>query len=215
MATLILDNFNDAGGTELDAHAIDTINTVGAAWVAILADIQIGSGGFANSAVSVSQTSFPSGDALGLGSGVLYVLDSTVSDCTIFSNCNTAFDHPGIVFRYVDVNNYWYAIAFGSGMYLVEVTSGTGTIRGHPAITQDNTFSVVLSGTSILFGSQALEGSYTSSAHQTATKHGLYSGFYNDGFWFDFEIDGTSGPAASPVLNDLEHTAQHQAIMAM
>lgn len=88
----------------------------------------------------------------------------------------------GLVFRYTDENNYWYALLDNqnSKFLLVERVADVHTQRGEVAFTTNTdtwyTITAILSGSSITVqvnGANTIN--YSSTANQSATKHGIWS----------------------------------------
>lgn len=113
----------------------------------------------------------------GANESVAY-LEASDADVTIEVKCTgTSLSRQGLAFRVVDINNFliWYFIG-GNIQCWKQVANGWTQIAS-AAVTaaQNDIIKVVLSGTSIdLYHNGSLKASITESAHQTATKHGMY-----------------------------------------
>ncbi len=196
MPTLILDDFTGTSGTDLNGRTPDTTDVPGSTWSLILGSIQI-------LITSVSQAFVAAQAANGWMDGffgnnantALYTIDAGVSDCTIkLSNFAV---YGAIVYRYQDANNLSFVASSGGTAYLFEVVGGTNNNVASVAIANDNTLKLVCSGTSIQYGSNALEGSYTSSSSGSGrTKVGLMQIFLSSGTFRSYEVDGSGGGTA-------------------
>ena len=164
------DAFTDADSTNLSAHTIYPTNTPVTAWTVAVGSAQIQGNrvqGMTNAADNV------------------VVCDSGVADTTIKAVVNegaTASD-IGIVFRYLDADNYWLLFLghqTGPNVFRIyERTGGVFTQRATAAQTvttnTDYNLQVVLSGNSMtgtINGGNSIN--YSSSVGASRTKHGLY-----------------------------------------
>lgn len=110
----------------------------------------------------------------------LATMDVGKADVSIRCIVNTpGAGYSGVIFRLTDANNFWAALinAGTDNLYLFEYASGF-TQRGIASVAintdTDYTIDVVCTGTSISVKlDSANEITYTSSANQTATKHGI------------------------------------------
>jgi hypothetical protein len=90
-----------------------------------------------------------------------------------------------IVGRYVDDNNFWsiYSYQTNGTLYLYEITGGTWTTRASDTATHtagvEYVVTMIFAGDDITAYRNGGRASYTSSQHNTATKHGLAC--YTDG----------------------------------
>lgn len=161
---IVFDTFTDTDGTAITAHTPDIYPST--TWENL-----------ANSGQILSNRAYHDGD----GS---CVIESGLADCTITADLLSSYEasgistrQVGIIFRY-DGTDYWKAEAnansnlfrlldpSGSAVVSVEVSIGAGELL---------TVKVVLSGDSIkAYLNGANEISTTSSANQSATKHGYW-----------------------------------------
>lgn len=193
MTVVLQDAFTDTNSTSLDAHTMD----VGSGWTEHVGAWEIQS----NAARGPDTTA----DAL--ASADAGEADVTITvDVNVPNNSTYALGPAG---RVVDASNYWvaYAERDGSTAYLrlVEYTSGAGTIRAEDTFAVNPagstiTITLALSGTSLTATASTGETcNYTSSQHQSATRHGLWS--YTDfglalGSFDNFEVDDGGGGGA-------------------
>ncbi len=180
--TLVLDHYTASNGTAVNGHSPDTGPSAAVADASF--DIQ------SNKA---RQTG---GSGVCLASYESNVADVTISATLQVTTYGLSGSHDfGLIGRYVDSSNYWLLVAdSGPGVLLLqEVTSGSFTTRasasmgtaGLPFLTlaTNYTMTLVVTGSSITGTLGATSLNYTSSAHATATKHGLiayapYGGTY-------------------------------------
>jgi len=175
--TLVYDTFTDSDGVLLPVHTPDT-DTVGGGWAnnlqsqAILSNKCVEN---ASGAVSISTIDCGSADVI------------ITADCTFAQEPTTKIAPSNICFRYVDSNNYWYAGAtdlsttpWTWGIYENNAGSQTSRASAQGSTTGGNStvtaaVQVILSGTSIqlIVADEGINVSYTSSLHQSATKHGF------------------------------------------
>jgi hypothetical protein len=169
--TLILDQFTDANGTNLTAHAIAPTNTPAASWATVTGT------GFTVQGNKAQPGGANTVDAADAGQA-----NVTVSADLVFSNISTT--DGGLAVRLTDASNCWFPnlTAPAGNVELYENASGTVTLRAQQAFTFANsttyTLAAALSGSTITVsvnGTQQLSyGSATS--NQTATKHGPHCG---------------------------------------
>ena len=156
----INDSFTGADGTNLNGWTPDVENTPGNTWSAVLQNWSI-----------VSECA--------RGTNYLFsllVIESGVSDCVLTMPVTRGGNQNGIVFRYIDNSNYWYAtLSSVDGFAIMEVNGGVKTKRSGLSITMSalETMTVTLSGNSISVNWNGSDLSYNSALHATATKHGI------------------------------------------
>jgi hypothetical protein len=164
---LLYDTFSDVDATALASHVMD----YGGGWTAHVGTWEINSG-------KARQTNTTGGVMVatadsGSGDGT-YEFDLTTNAATDFT--------AGIAFRFSDTSNWWrFFASSGTGNWrLIEHTaSAGGTVRATyavaPAVATTYHVKVVLAGTSIsCYVDGTLAASFTSSAQQTNTRHGIY-----------------------------------------
>lgn len=101
---------------------------------------------------------------------------------------------PGIVFRFVDNDNFicWYKVDNFGRHKCEKRVAGTFTILHDETISTANgdVLKAELLGTQIkIYHNGSLRATITESAHQTATKHGLYHEISStNARWEDFSI---------------------------
>jgi len=119
----------------------------------------------------------------GLGSLPLAYLEAGAADGTLQMTVDMLGAETGMLFRYVDANNYWQTYTSGANVGMQKVVAGVATqVGGAPVspTTGVHTWKVVLLGSSIrTFIDNVLKHDATDATHQTATKHGLSSGVVN------------------------------------
>jgi len=190
MAVVLQDTFTDTNSVSLDAHTMD----VGAGWTEHTGAWEIQS----NAARG------PDSTADALASADAGEADVTITvDVNVPNNSTYALGPAG---RVVDANNYWTAYAERaegvSYLRIVEYTSGSPTIRAEDTFAVNPagstiTITLALSGTSLTATASTGETcNYTSSQHQSATRHGLWS--YTAfglalGSFDNFEVDDGGG----------------------
>jgi hypothetical protein len=190
-AYYVQDFFADANNTLLTAHVPD-YDHVGGGWSKIYGT-NVPTIKSANNRVEGGATDT-----------TLMVIDSGVSDCQVDIRVyfTSIFQTGYSVSRFVDSSNYWRMRRNPAGHTcdLQEITGGSLTIRGSTYTSGGGTagywgrFSHRLDGNSMLWRYSAQDNgtwnrqySYTSSTHNTATKHG----FITTGsapYWDDFEV---------------------------
>ncbi len=157
------DSFTGTNGTNLSGRALDT----GGSWTAQTGAWQITS----NQAVETTNSN----------AAYLLTTDTTQSNYTVQVDLgvpgSTNVD-AGVVVRYQDVNNYFFAIAENTTLKLYELNGGTVTQRGAAAgvltLGTTATIKVVCSGSSFtVYVGGASQITYTSTDFQTATLVGL------------------------------------------
>lgn len=166
---LVLDQFTDADGTDLAAHAIAPTNTPGTAWTEVFNTLQV----LGNQAA----------DADGGGLFCAAVCDAGQADVTVqalltFGITDGAANQVNLYARYTDNSNYWLMQHDPTTVQLYEITGGSSLSRASSSNAADlaqHTYKLVLSGpavTGYLDGTPVWSyGSATS--NQTATKHGV------------------------------------------
>lgn len=174
--TLILDQFADADGTALTAHAIAPTNVPGASWAA-------------NNGTWTIQGNQATSGVLGAGDYNVATADSGQADVTVTCDITTAGSGayaPEIVGRLTDASNYWRVEIESTTQVLriQEYNAGSGTTRASVSLTTVNggtyALKVVFSGTGITASVGATTCNWTSSFNQTATRHGVGE-FTNNG----------------------------------
>ncbi len=166
--TQMFDGFVDTDNTDLTAHTADS----GGVWTSV-------AGTIATKIVGVCAQVTANG-----GSGyALYTKDSTISDFVYSVVMPNNSIVQSLVFRYVDVNNYWRAewSPGGGTVSLLEVTAGVQTNRGILTVSVGASFLFVVKavGTLITVSAQSVVDqtfpsvSFTSSVRQSATIVGL------------------------------------------
>lgn len=174
-STLVSDTFTDTNGTSLTAHTPD-VDTVGGGW-SLATATGSGSGTFTieNNKLEATRTSstyFPIG-TIDVGQA-----DVTIDVNLTFETDDFGFD--GIVFRYQDQSNFWFATreATSGDFRILEKNAGVNTERASIAAGisagTNHDMQVVLSGTSI---TATIDGgneiTFSSSFLETETTHGL------------------------------------------
>lgn len=144
MATLLQDTFTDTNGVALASHNADV--PVSHIWTD------------GSSAYSIQGNRAQSITTAGayIASADATVADYTIA-CDVIPDESSANAILGIVFRYLDANNYWQAVLYDDGgtqsFEIYERSGGTNTLRANIAFafTVGNvyTISVTISGTSI------------------------------------------------------------------
>jgi hypothetical protein len=83
----------------------------------------------------------------------------------------------GLIFRYVDISNYWQLVILNGNLEIHEISAGGDTTRDATAVSglasTTVTFSVTTSGSSISGSCGGFNVSFSSSQHASATKHGM------------------------------------------
>lgn len=168
------DNFNRANDTATspsDGLIGDSTPTGARTWLNLLAS---------------GTWSVASNKAISNGANRKAGVDSTVANCTVsaqVANTGAAADH-GIVFRWVDANNFCDVIVDPAGIYVQKTIGGSQTNVSGPAggaIGSDVTVNldVVLNGSSVIVkkdGTTVITTTIADAAVLTATKHGLMTG---------------------------------------
>lgn len=153
---LFYDQFIGANGTNLTAHTPD----VGNAWAAAFGTMTIQS----NAAYATS--------------GAYYVADMGQANMIITARLQVdSGNSVGVIARYVDLSNYWFAYIRTNLFILYERTGGSSINRasGDPVCSSSTWYDLVftLNGSSINATLNGLTLSYTSSQHSTNKKAGL------------------------------------------
>ena len=175
---IIRDLFTDADNTSLTSHTPD-IDIPATSWanVGVFGVFEV------ESNTARNRTNLATGYA---------VIDSGVSDCIVQVDITETVggdSAAGIVFRYVDSNNYWKFIVDYAGASstwtLTVVTSGTPVVKGTGSLTMTTgtpiRLSALLSGSNILVCiNQANVANLVNNTNQTGTNHGLTS-YYQSG----------------------------------
>jgi hypothetical protein len=165
----VLDQFTDANGTALAAHAIGPTNDPATAWAVDEGSFAIqGNKARASTSTAVNSASCNPG----------------VADCTL--TCTVRFASGtidlGVKFRGIDLDNYWLAdLRKTDGTFKIfEKTGGTYTERASvakvPAANTDYVIQVVLSGNSMVAtvdGGSSIN--FTSAVRNTAVRHGIWA----------------------------------------
>lgn len=189
MTLHVHDTFTDTDGTPLDGHDPDTA-PVASSWFVTGPVIEIRSG---------------RARVLDLVNGTgRATIDAEVSDalvtCTLYTGAADVVGQVGLIFRFVDANNYWRVTldTVSGDVRLVEVTAGVETIRESddaiPLGVAAYEVSLLLDGDNIRFavaGRTALV--YESSQHATATEFGLYH-----------DMQASGAPSAMPEWDGLK-----------
>jgi hypothetical protein len=173
---VIYDTFTDTDGTLLTAH---TAQKAPAAWGATFAIF--GGANAKNPKINSNKASCLDASATAISGSII---DAGIANCVItakITSVNEAVSGgQGVVFRYVDSSNYWYFDAVTAGTNLIrlhEVSAGVDSVRASfaKAIAVDTQYdiSLTLNGTSITGIWDGTSVGFTSSVHQSATKHGL------------------------------------------
>jgi len=176
---LFYDTFTGANNTPLASRAPD-VDVVGGGWITD-AIYQIQS----NTAARVS----------GAGAAIAY-FESGVSDglITLLLKTTNSSTQSGLVVRYVDANNYWWLTVNNAGSMRINEVSG-GILTQRAALVRTllaSTFypaSIELTVNNIAYTLQGQTISYASSAHATATKHGLL--LVTAGGADDYQVEST------------------------
>lgn len=88
----------------------------------------------------------------------------------------TVSNAQGLTFRYVDLNNYWYFTVEGTSTTLNRVSAGVDTLISTASSGGLGPLRVIAVGAAIgCFRNGLLRHRTVDSAHQTATKHGLFN----------------------------------------
>lgn len=188
---LFYDTFTGANGTLITARAPD-IDTVGGGWV------QYKNAGTGDFSISSNKC------VLSAGASQNYlhaVAQTNVADVTITGDLTHRISgaSESLVGRCVNTSavSLWRALLLGGNMVLQEANAGAFTQRAISAGAQDGiTYACTLavSGASIQFTAATIATlSYTSTQHQTNTRHGIL---------FVTNIGGTSG-----IVDDFRVTA--------
>jgi hypothetical protein len=190
---LVTEEFNDVGaaGRTVRGAAPDTLNTPGNLWIAgrgesyQAGNVPSGNPGYATNSGTSSSNVYELAESDFFAEALMRFADATSSG------------HAGIVFRYVDSNNYWIFGLNGAGGYKCwKVTGGgfttivesTYTYNG----TDGNLIRVEATGNTIVMkiDGTTVHTVASDSAHATATKHGY--GDLNLGSskarWFKVEL---------------------------
>lgn len=133
----------------------------------------------------------------------------TVSDADIsVTRPSFATNNDGLVFRYVDTNNYWdFTDSAADGKYLVNKlvanssTSFAGSMTSRPTVSAGDVMRVVVAGSTIAcFVNGVRIASIVDSDLSTATRYGLTNGPLNTLATFD-NWTAFSIPLATPIGN--------------
>lgn len=155
------DSFTAANGTNLHGRVPDVANTPGATWTAALQTWSIIDGCARGTDYLLS----------------LAVIESGSADGVITMPSQRGGNQNGIIFRYVDNNNYFRAeTSSGGGLVIAEYTAGARTVRAQAAEagTTTYTMTLTLAGESMQLNFNGQTISYSSSVRVTATKHGIF-----------------------------------------
>ena len=180
---VILDRFQGPD-MDLQGRTPDQVNLPGNTWVSQDWDAPYDGSKFT---ITSRQTAIAGASEIVNG-----IIESDISDVIIdvdlVLNGNAAHGSQGLIFRYVDRDNFWLMNRTSStGIALNEVVAGSSTARDSAVVTLSNSslyhFQLVASGadlTGYLDGTAVL--SYSSAVHQTNTKHGIIGvGFTSGG----------------------------------
>jgi hypothetical protein len=166
LRTIIQDTFIGANGDDVNGRTPNTMNNCNN-WV-----------------VSGTAQIIQSNQSYSVGSNNYCYIDTGIFDCEISIDFVGVENGSGfnLTFRFVDSNNRWsLGISPAGVVSLIEITEGIATTRHTQTVaalgTGTHTIKAILSGSSISYTIDGLyPGNYTSSSHQTATKHGTRSG---------------------------------------
>lgn len=159
------DVFTDPNGTSLNVHT----PTVGGPWVESLGDFDIQS----NRANVVSLS----------GGTAIAQCQCNVADMTITLDVIPAdtYAFDGVLFRFTDTNNYWFArwMHQVNRLEIYEFNAGVATLRASAALVpgsagQPYSLTLVASGETVTLTVLGTSCSYASATfNKTATRHGL------------------------------------------
>ena len=202
----ILDHFTDSNGVDLEGHTMDLGPATG--WVA------------ASGAIT-TESNVAKQDLTGTQ---LYVCETDAADGTVQCKTNLGLgggNETGIIFRYVDTQNYWRLRLQHDGFspfplrvekIVANVLTTVDTDMGYAQSTW-YTFKAVLDGDSIkCYVDNVLMFDVTDSDLESATQHGLYGYLltpYSVNKWtlwndFDFVPAGTSSPNLIAACDDVD-----------
>jgi hypothetical protein len=177
---LLWDTFTDVTGTNITAHTMN----IGPGWTV--------SGTTWTIQTNQVEVTGASGGTIYAGAGVANVTASV--DVNITATTAVRHGHAG---RFSDANNAWRTTLNQSGglFELVEVASGTSTVRASASLTVNTgtayTIAVTYNGTTITAtvngGSQISYGS--ASSNQTVTNFGCYAGTSNKATFDNFVVN--------------------------
>ena len=183
------DDFAGTNDTNLTAHTLT--QDANWTWVSANNNFQLNGSGAA-------RTSTTSGAHL----NYLEFSDTDIEIATSFRRGTDSTDHGGLLFRYVDANNYGYLRVTGSAIEFRKVIGGTDSQIATKSYTwADNTTKllqlrihgtvavVLVDGVQIQFGSGNLhlgEQSVADAGINAGTKHGLFCGGPADHTWLKF-----------------------------
>ena len=164
-AVYLQDSFTDSNGTSLSLHTMDT----GPGWTIVSGSFEIQNAG--------ARDTFDGGSPIAVSNAGS---SDGVASVTVLPW--TGNNSAGLIGRYVDSNNYWMVSTNtpANNAVLYEVTGGSLTNRADISYSFDSgtpyTLKLVFDGTSIeVYIDNTLQATYTSSAHQSATRFGLRS----------------------------------------
>lgn len=159
-ALWVEDSFTAANGTNLHGRTPDVSNTPGNTWAAVVQSWSIISNRARGTDYAYS----------------VAVIECGAADGTITMPLGRGMFRNGIVFRYVDTDNYWFAhYSAVDGMCIYERTSGSDTQRAQVSPTDAGvaTGTLTLSGNNITFAWSDGLLNHTSAVRNAATKHGI------------------------------------------
>ena len=171
------EEFNDAGGTgrTVRGTAPDTLNTPGNLWIAgrgesyQAGNVPPGNPGYATNSGASTSNVYELGESNIIADALMRFADATSGG------------HAGVVFNYVDGNNYWVFGGNGAGGYKCWLVNGGGytTIKESTYTynsTDGNLFAVERTGSGTVLlkidGTTVHTETTNAATHATATKHG-------------------------------------------
>jgi hypothetical protein len=184
--TVVSDSFNRANATLAGSPVADT----GQSWDVVAA------GAFVN----VSHTNFPNKLYMS-GSNQRVVIDAGIAHADVFLDITTIFSasrEVGIIFRWVDANNYWaaYIDEATSTSNLTKVVAGVPTnFGGFGTFSAPCRMRVRCAGPDIeVYVNEVLVKTATDSDHITATKYGIWSATNGDKVVDNFQVTEIDDP---------------------
>jgi len=159
---IVKDTLTESAGVLLSAHTPEK----GSTWVALLNNFVMDAGGY----------------FIMSGGEARCAMETGASDVFIIGELQRTGGAPCVAFRVVDVDNQWWASRESTISALYEVTASVIVSRASVSVSNDslvNQVSVRASGSDIRVyirnnaGTYTVGPAYTSSIHQTATKHGV------------------------------------------
>lgn len=168
----VSDDFSEADGTSLSGKATDT----GQSWVQ-------------TSGTWTVQTQ--KAKCVAVAANQIVQVESGLADCTVSATIVWGEQYPGLTFRFVDASNFWLCLfnSSNTAIQLSKFVAGAQTVVATAACTASPLMKVELSGSTIkAYIDGALLTTVTDSAHQTATKHGLFAYGTGTSTWDDFSV---------------------------